>query len=200
MLPAKCAGTCRKAVSAPKEQYAAAVTGQERYPGRTTTVIKSIHSRKEDCAATRRRGWLNAKVVPRDIWSQKRIHNQKKLTQRRSQKYQNPPHFSEATFEISSLFSGKHVDLCTNSVISLQILRRILVWKVTCQFATIVSRLIRRWNLYHNWMIGRMGYAPREVCRDLPKSSERTKGAIRRSSDGAGTASGKNDSSHQTNS
>ena len=58
-----------------------------------------------------------------------------------------------------------------------------------------------RWiSLSHNWMIVRMGYAPREVCRDLPKSSERTKGAIRRSSDGSGTASGKNDSSHQTNS
>ena len=49
-------------------------------------------------------------------------------------------------------------------------------------------------------MIVRMGYAPREVCRDLLKSSERTKGAKRRSSNGAGTASGKNDSSHQTNS
>ena len=58
-----------------------------------------------------------------------------------------------------------------------------------------------RWiSLSHNWMIVRVGYAPREVCRDLPKSSERTKGAIRRSSDGAGTASGKNDSRHQTNS
>ena len=54
--------------------------------------------------------------------------------------------------------------------------------------------------LFHNWMIVRVGYAPREVCRDLPKSSERTKGAKRRSSDGAGTASGKNDNSHQTNS
>ena len=60
MLPAKCAGTCRKAVSAPKEQYAAAATGQERHPGRTTAVIKPIHSRKEEFAATRRRGWSSS--------------------------------------------------------------------------------------------------------------------------------------------
>ena len=51
MLPAKCAGTCRKAASAPKEQYAAAATGQERHPGRTTAVNKPIHSRKEECEA-----------------------------------------------------------------------------------------------------------------------------------------------------
>ena len=141
-------------------------------------------SKKRHFSVLSGRGTEN--LLRNTIWNRK----EKLCSQRKNYNFSNQPRrFAKIVCNriVRVVFGPKKIPLNSlSSITNIEKKCAIEYWRCLC--------------LFHNWMIVRVGYAPREVCQNLPKSSERTKGAKRRSSDGAGTASGKNDNSHQTNS